>query len=131
MESRGKKKGIFSMFRGIGHALNGLKYAKKYEQSFLIIGITIFLVLIMGFGLEINNIQWAISIFLIGTITAIELINTSLEAVIDLICPEVHPLAKAGKDTASASVFIMSIIATIIWGIMFFPKIINIVMEVL
>lgn len=131
MESRGKRKGIFSMFRGVGHALNGLKYANKYEQSFIIIGITIFFVLILGLIFKINNLQWAISIFLIGAITAIELINTSLEAVIDLICPDKHPLAKAGKDTASASVFVMSVIAFIIWCIMFLPKIINIIMEVL
>ncbi len=54
-----------------------------------------------------------------------EVFNTALEYVVDLASPNVHPLAKAAKDTASAGVLMMAIISAIIGLIIFIPKIID------
>ena len=54
-----------------------------------------------------------------------EFINTAIEYVVDLASPQVHPLAKAAKDTASAGVLMMSVISAIIGLIIFIPKIID------
>ena len=54
-----------------------------------------------------------------------EFFNTALEYVVDLISPEIHPLAKAAKDTASAGVLMMAIISAVIGLIIFVPKIIS------
>ena len=54
---------------------------------------------------------------------ATELINTSIEATIDLITDKVHPLAKIAKDTAAAAVLIFGFTAIIIAIIIFVPKI--------
>jgi diacylglycerol kinase len=124
------KKNIAKMLKGTGYAVDGIIYANRYEQSFLLIGITLFLILVLGIVFKISLLEWAISVFLLGIISACELINTSMEAVIDLICPKIHPLAKIGKDTASSAVFIISTAAFVTWLVIFVPKIIK-MLEVL
>ncbi|NLA79879.1 MAG: diacylglycerol kinase, partial [Chloroflexi bacterium] len=52
--------------------------------------------------------------------------NTALEAMVDIICPETHPLAKIAKDVGAAFVLIAAILAIIIGSIIFIPKILEI-----
>jgi diacylglycerol kinase (ATP) len=56
-----------------------------------------------------------------------ELINTAIEATIDLVSPDYHPLAKVAKDTASASVFVYSLVAFIIGCMIFIPRLVEII----
>ena len=50
--------------------------------------------------------EWAILVFTIALVLILEGLNTSIEAVVDLASPEIHPLAKAAKDLAAAMVLI-------------------------
>ena len=51
-----------------------------------------------------------------------ELVNTAVEAVVDLVTEELHPLAKISKDTAAGAVLIAAIMAAIVGLIIFVPK---------
>ncbi len=68
--------------------------------------------------------EWAILILTIGLVISCELINTAIEAVVDLITEEYHPLAKVAKDTSASAVFIFAIVAVVVGLIIFLPKII-------
>ena len=78
----------------------------------------------LGFILKISPFEWLILVLIIGLVIATELINTSIEAAIDLTTKEINPLAKVAKDTAAAAVMIFAITAVIIACIIFIPKII-------
>ena len=122
-----KKKGIHRFFNSVNYSVAGLRYAYKNEQSMTIhISITL-TIIILGILLHITRLEWIICIFLLGMIMATELINTALEAVVDLITQDYHPLAKVAKDTASAAVFVFSIIAAIVGLLIFVPHFINII----
>ena len=54
-----------------------------------------------------------------------EFFNTAIEYVVDLASPDIHPLAKAAKDTASAGVLMMAIISAIIGLLIFVPKLVE------
>ena len=54
---------------------------------------------------------------------ALEHVNTAVEAVVDMVTEEYHPLAKVAKDTAAGAVLIAAIMAAIAGGIIFLPKI--------
>lgn len=104
------------------YSFQGLRYAFKYEMS-----ITTYLIIVaigVGMGIWLGNslVEWAIIVILVGLILGVELINTSLEAVVDLCCREIHPLAKIAKDTASGATFILSIISLISGAIIYLPK---------
>lgn len=119
-----KKRGFKRFIKSFGYSIDGLKYAYKYEQSMTIHFTMVIFVIAAGFFLKISLFEWLICFMLMGLVMATELINSSIEAVVDLTCPEIHPLAKIAKDTASAAVFVFSVVAAISGLIIFIPKII-------
>lgn len=106
------------------HAIEGIVYCIKYEHNTVIIIISAILVILFGFFFKISLYEWLFVITMIGIVSACEMINSSIEAAIDLTTSEIHPLAKISKDTASSATLILSITALIGGIIIFLPKII-------
>lgn len=115
-----KKKSIKRFFESFKNSYDGLSYAYRFEQSMTLHLITTIIVVALGIWLKIGPYQWLICLFALGLIAGIELINTAIEATVDLVTSEIHPLAKIAKDTASASVGLFSVMA---FCIIFIPKI--------
>ncbi len=108
-----------SFIRSFGYAIQGFFTAVWTERNIkvqLLVGIAVF---IAGLKVELNWLEWSIVAICIGLVIFGELVNTSLEAVVDLASPEMHPLAKRAKDIAAASVFVLSITAAIVGVIVF------------
>ena len=118
-----KKRGIHRLFKSFSYAIDGLKYAFKYEQNILVHTLAMTLVIIAGFIFKISLFEWLVLFLIIGLVIATELINTSIEATIDLVTKEIHPLAKIAKDTAAAAVLVFGLTAIVIGCIIFIPKI--------
>ena len=114
---------IHRLFKSFTYAFDGLKYAFKYEQNILVHTLATILVIIAGFFFKISLFEWLVLALIIGLVIATELINTSIEATIDLVTKETHPLAKIAKDTAAAAVLVFGLTAIIIGCIIFLPKI--------
>lgn len=127
MESREKikRRGLKRFFNSFKYSMEGLKYAYKAEQSLTIHCLAVLVVIFLGLFFKITQFEWLVCFILFGLVMATELINTSLEAVVDLTCPEFHPLAKIAKDTASAAVFVFAVVAFISGLIIFIPYIMN------
>ena len=119
-----KKRGIKRFINSFHYSWDGIKYAFKYEQSMFIHVLMTLLVVVCGIVLELNFQEWLLCIILIGLVIATEVINTAIEAVVDLACPEIHPLAKTAKDTAAAAVFVFALTALLCGLFLFVPKII-------
>ena len=113
------------------YALQGIKQSYKGEQNLKIHTVVAVLVIIFGFLLKINYLEWLICLVLIALVLMAEFFNTAIEYVVDLASPKIHPLAKAAKDTASAGVLMMAIIAAIIGLIIFSPKLLDIIMPMI
>ena len=62
---------------------------------------------------------------MIGAVTACEMINSAIEATIDLVTSDIKPLAKIAKDAASSATLILSITSLIGALIIFIPRIID------
>lgn len=119
-----KKFNIMRSVKAFKYSWEGFKYAYRYEQSMTLHVIATLLVIVCGLVFKIEQYEWFFTIILIGLINGIELLNTSIEAVVDLITEKQHPLAKIAKDTASAAVLSLSIVAFIGGLIIFLPHII-------
>ncbi|HVM72778.1 MAG TPA: diacylglycerol kinase family protein, partial [Anaerolineales bacterium] len=57
---------------------------------------------------------WAVLFLTIALVWISEFINTALEAVVDLASPELHPLAKVGKDVGAAAVLLAAITSVLV-----------------
>ena len=80
------------------------------------------LVVIAGFFFHISMTEWCICLGLFGLVMALELVNTAVESVVDLVTEERKPLAKVAKDTAAGAVLIAAIMAAVIGLIIFVPR---------
>jgi len=111
------------LFQSFRCAFRGLKYVLKNEQNFqLEILIGIFIVILMLI-LDIKIWQKVALFLVIFAVLAVELINTILERVVDILKPRVHPYAQLIKDVMAAAVLIASIGAVVIGTIIFYPYI--------
>ena len=110
-------------FNSFTYPIKGLKYAYRNEQNLTFdVGMAV-LVSIFGFIFKLTKYEWAIIVLTMGLVIACELINTAIEATVDLVTEEYHPLAKVAKDTSAAAVFIFAIVAIIVGLIIFLPKV--------
>lgn len=105
--------------KSFGNALSGIIYAIKYEHNFIIILLAIIITTILGFAFNITLIEWCIIIVCFGLVFGSELINSALEATVDLVTLEIKPLAKIAKDCASAATLIFSLMSLIVGIIIF------------
>ena len=126
-DERKNQKGLKKFFHSFTYPIKGLKYAYRNEQNLAVdLGIAL-VVIIASFIFRVSLIEAAILALTIGLVIACELINTAIEATVDLVTEEYHPLAKVAKDTSAAAVFVFAIVAIIIGLIIFLPKIINLI----
>ena len=129
MESKGKKKRTF--LDSVKNCLEGINYTLSHENNFkreMILGI---LVVIASVILKISIIEWVIVILLINFVLVCELINTALEKTVDLYTKEYNETAKIVKDVAGASVLVMSIFSAVIGIVIFLPKVIDFINNLL
>lgn len=117
--------GYKRFFKSIKYSLDGLFYAYRYEQSLWLHGFCTILAIIMGVIFQIKLSEWAIVFIALGTILALELINTAIEAAVDLTTDQIHPLAKIAKDCGSAASFVMSIVSAVISMFVFGPYLVE------
>ena len=111
--------------RSFKAAFEGIASTYKKEQNIKIHTIIAILVIIAGLVFKIDYIEWLVCLVLIGFMLLAEFFNTAIEYVVDLASPDIHPLAKAAKDTASAGVLMMALIAAVTGLVIFIPKLID------
>lgn len=104
------------------YAWAGVRFAWKSQRNFRLEVYVGGLALGLAWWLQVNPIP---VLQLIALVLGLELINTALEAVVDLASPNYHPLAKAAKDVAAAGVLIVSVIAAVIGVFLFFPPLVS------
>lgn len=121
-----KKLGFKRVLKSFKFSFDGLKYAYTHEQSLALHLIVMAIVITFGIIFRITPMQWVITLVMGALILVGELFNTSIEAVVDMVTDEYHPLAKVAKDTASAACFVADMIAFGMWLVVFVPKIVAI-----
>ena len=110
------------LFKSFSHAYHGLKVSLKEEQNLRLEFIAAFAAILIGIYLRLSYFEWIVLFITVGLVIGAELFNTALEKVVDLVSPEIHPLAKKAKDAAAAAVLIFSIMAVIVGLFLFVPK---------
>ena len=109
-----------SFLKSVSFAINGLKLA-WHEKHFKIHLVAAVLCIALGFFLNISAIEWFVILICIGAVLALEMINTAIEHLVDLVEPNYNPKAGAVKDLAAGAVLVFSVISAFI-GIMIFGK---------
>lgn len=96
------------------HAFAGWWYVLRTQHNAWIQAVASLAVLGVALWLRVGRMDWAILILTVAVVWVAEFVNTSVEAVVDLLSPDIHPLAKIAKDIAAASVLIAALAAAVV-----------------
>ncbi|MFQ3542736.1 diacylglycerol kinase family protein [Halobacillus rhizosphaerae] len=115
-----KKKSI-----GFRFAWNGIMEVARTERNFRIHLLAAGLVVAAGLVLSISLVEWAVLFTIIPLVLALEMVNSSIERVLNYLAPEIHPLVGIMKDISAGAVLIASLSSVIIALLIFLPKFLN------
>ncbi|MFL9481375.1 diacylglycerol kinase family protein [Chitinophagaceae bacterium LWZ2-11] len=112
-----------TFLKAFANALNGMRYFFLHERNGKIqISIAIITVVAaIGFGVTVA--EWSVILFCIAAVISLEMLNSALEKLCDLVQEEYHPVIKIVKDVAAGAVLWAAIISAVIGLIIFLPKI--------
>lgn len=114
------------LYKSFGYAFQGIFNTIRTERNIKIHCAAAILVTIFGIWLQISKTEWMICFILFGLILALELVNTAVEATVDLFTEERKPLAKKAKDAAAGAVLIVAIFAAVMGILIFIPKLLDV-----
>jgi diacylglycerol kinase (ATP) len=122
MESPFKgKTGIKRLINAFGYSIEGFKIAFLKEDAFRQECYLSAVLIPLAFYLATSTIELSLLMGSILFVLIVELLNSSIEATVDRISLDQHPLSKRAKDTGSAAVFLAIVNAILIWfAILFF-----------
>jgi len=113
-----------NVLKSFKYAFSGFSYVLKTSRNFKIQLIFAVISLMIGFLLQISRSNYVILIATIMSVLILEILNTSIESIVDLVVKkEFSGLAKISKDTSAGAVLLASINSVIIAVYIFVPKI--------
>jgi diacylglycerol kinase (ATP) len=101
------------------HALNGILLSFRTQRHLRIHFIIALFVLAGGFLYRLNRAELLLLVGAISLVILAELLNTSLETVVDLVTTDYHPLAKVAKDVAAGAVLVAAFNAALVGAVLF------------
>ncbi|MEN9207190.1 MAG: diacylglycerol kinase family protein [Gloeomargarita sp. GMQP_bins_120] len=114
--------GRSSLWQSFRYAGQGLWYAGRSQRNFRIHLVIGGIALVWAAWVQLNLTQTAIIVLTIGLVLALELVNTALEAVVDLTVGQTyHELARIAKDCAAAAVLVTALAALGVAGLLLVP----------
>lgn len=112
-----------SLLKSFKFAFSGLGMAITKGRNFriqLFIGV---IAVFLGIVFKISNFEWLHLILIISFVLILELINTAIEEIVNMVSPEIQERAKIAKDVSATAVLIASTASIFIGAIIFIPRI--------
>ena len=112
---------IKRLYKSFTYAFRGLFKTLREEQNLQIQSIAGLVVIILGWYFRIEVEEWLILILVIGLVILMEIINSAIERITDVLKPRLDNYVKEIKDIMAAAVMLASVIAIIVGLIIFIP----------
>jgi len=103
--------------------MRGITTAVKTERNMKIHIAAALIVFIAAALLQLDRVRWLFLLVAVAMVLVAELMNTAVEAVVDLISPEEHVLARVAKDTAAGAALVAAVFAVVIGIIVFYEPV--------
>jgi len=112
--------GVMRLWLAFGHAGRGLAAALRHELAFRVEVATAVVALPAAFLLGSTPAERGLLAAVSLLVPLVEVVNAAIEATIDRIGPERHPLSGRAKDLGSAAVLLSLVLAAVTWGAVLF-----------
>ena len=107
--------GLKRIFNAAGYSLDGLRAAFTGEAAFRQLLLINLLLIPLAFYVEVSRVERALMIAVCLLALIVELLNSAVEAAIDRISLDLHPLSKTAKDMGSAAQFVSLTLIGSVW----------------
>ena len=107
------------------HAFAGWLHVLRTQRNAWIHAIATIIVFAIAIWVGLDRLSVAILLITIGLVWVSEFLNTALEAIVNLASPDVHPLARVGKDVGAAAVLISALVAVLVGFLILGPPLLN------
>lgn len=114
--------GIKRIIAAAGFSILGLRAAWKHESAFRQELMLAVILLPLAFWLGQTAVERAVLIITLFIVVITEVLNSSIEAVVDRISDEQHKLAGRAKDMGSAAVFLSLLLVGVVWGLLLWQR---------
>ena len=108
-----------SLLESFNFAFEGIIHVVRYERNLRIHFLIAVAVIIAAVGFDVTRMELISLLLAIAFVLIAEMLNSALEAVVDLVTPSVEPLAKIAKDVAAGAVLIATVTAVAIGYLVF------------
>lgn len=108
-----------SFFKAFVYAWQGISHAVRTQRNFRFHIAAAVYVTAFSFFYELTKAEYALLALTFGSVISAELINTAVEAAVDLCSPERNSLAKIAKDTAAGAVLVTAVFAVTVGVLLF------------
>lgn len=116
-----KRSEIYNRAKSFHYAFDGWWFVLRTQHNAWIHAVVTLLVVGVGLWLQLPWRDWAVLILAIMAVWMAEFMNTAIEAVVDMVMPDKHPLAKVAKDVAAAAVLVGALGAMVIGFLLLGP----------
>lgn len=127
-DDRAKPSSRFSLTQAFRCAWDGIRYAFVSQRNLKIHCAFAVAAVILGVALRISEAGWLAVVCCIMVVMALEVVNTAIESVVDLVSPEWHELAKRAKDCAAGAVYLAAIGSLVVAAIVYVPRLLALVL---
>lgn len=107
--------------RSFSYALKGILFAIRNEKNFQIEIMAGIIAVAMALFFPLSGLERGLIIFSVALVLALELANTALERVMDILKPRIHPYARVIKDMMAGAVLLTVLAAIAIGMVIFLP----------
>jgi len=111
------RRGPREVWKALIWSLKGLRACWQLEASFRLEVCLVAILFPLGLWLGNGAVEKVLLCGSLLLVPAAELLNASLEAIVDHVCPDVHPFAERAKDMGSAAVFVLMLNVLLVWGL--------------
>ncbi len=109
-------------FRGFVFAFRGLRYAFGTQVNFRFHVAAALAAVLLGLYFGISTAEWIWICGAILVVMIVELLNTAIEVLVDLVSPGYHPKAGIIKDVSAGAVLLTAVFAVMVGLFIFVPK---------
>ena len=114
--------GLIRIIKAAGYSWKGLRAAWQHEAAFRQEALLALAGVIIACWLDVDAITRVLLIGSVFLIIIVEILNSAIEAVVDRIGSEFHPLAGRAKDMGSAAVLLSILLAVFVWATLLWPS---------
>ncbi len=116
------KRGIARLLAACRNTWDGLSWAWRSEAAFRQEVVVIAIATVVALLLPVSSFQKLVLIAVLVLVLIVEIVNSAIEAIVDRISLDRHPLSKVAKDMGSAAVALTLLLALATWLVVLYNR---------